>query len=69
MKGEHAQAARGFRYDIIARFSCNVSGVHVAVRKTPLGAKRFAKRFAKLNRVVWVTTRLRYDPFLDGGVK
>jgi len=56
----------GYRWDVIADFSCNSSGVRVATRKTKLGAGAYAALFYKRNRphVECVFVRLRHDPQL-----
>jgi len=64
MFGQQQMIRSGYRWDVFARFPCNAGGVRVAVRKTPEGAARFARRFARLNRVN-TSTRIRYDPLLD----
>lgn len=66
MTGERNMIRAGYRWDVIADFSCNSSGVRVATRKTKRGASDFAKVFYKRNRphVECVFTRLSHDPQL-----
>jgi len=61
MKGERQLVRAGYAWHVFAQFPCNVSGVRVAVRKTPRGAEHFAKMFAKRNNVEtsWALRRLR----------
>ena len=60
MTGERNMIRLGWRWDVIADFACNASGVRVATYKTKRGAGNFAKRFYRLNRphVECVFTRL-----------
>jgi hypothetical protein len=67
MTGERNMIRSGWRWDVIADFPCNTSGVRVATRKTKRGAGQFARTFYRRNRphVECVFTRLRHDPLLD----
>lgn len=67
MTGERNMIRNGWRWDVIADFPCNSTGVRVATRKTKRGAARFAKEFYRKNRrhVECVFPRLRHDPLLD----
>lgn len=67
MLGQGNMIEAGYRWDVIADFPCNSTGVRVAVRKTKRGAGEFAKLFYKRNRphVECVFVRLRHDPLLD----
>jgi len=51
MKGIRNLNRAGYAWHIFAYFPCNAGGVRIAVRKTPEGAERFAKLFAKKNDV------------------
>lgn len=67
MTGERNMARNGYRWDVIACFKGNSSGVRVATRKTQRGAKKFAAKFLRTLRphVEQTYTRLRHDPLLD----
>lgn len=67
MIGERNMIRDGYRWDVVACFKGNSSGVRVAVRKTKRGAKRFADKFRRALRphVEQAYVRLRHDPLLD----
>ncbi len=67
MKGERNMIRSGWRWDVIADFPGNASGVRVASRKTKSGAGRFAQWFYKRTRphVECMFIKLRHDPQLD----
>lgn len=67
MLGERNMIRAGYRWDVIACFNGNSSGVRVAIRKTKRGAERFAEKFHRTLRphVGQVYVRLRHDALLD----
>ena len=67
MFGERNMIRDGYRWDVIACFKGNSSGVRIAVRKTKRGAQRLANEFHRTLRphVEQAYVRLRYDPLLD----
>lgn len=67
MTGERNMIRNGWRWDVIACFKGNSSGVRVATRKTKRCAARLADKFHRNFRphVEQAYVRLRYDPMLD----
>jgi hypothetical protein len=49
--GERRLVRAGHAWHVFAYFPCNAAGVRVAVRRSPRGAERFARAFARRNRV------------------
>jgi hypothetical protein len=61
MYGEQNLIRAGYAWHVFAYFSCNSSGVRIAVRKTEQGAVRYGLAFARRNNVQ-VAWSLKHTP-------